>query len=64
MNPAPPIAVPTLVIHGAEDRATLPESSEGKQGLFLGAISGSRTLSSARSPQRGRSQDSRLHRRP
>ena len=36
MNPAPRIAVPTLVIHGAEDRATLPESSEGKQGLFSG----------------------------
>jgi pimeloyl-ACP methyl ester carboxylesterase len=36
MNSAPPIAVPTLVIHCAEDRATLPESSEGKQGLFSG----------------------------
>jgi pimeloyl-ACP methyl ester carboxylesterase len=36
MNPAPPIAVPTLVIHGADDRATLPESSEGKQGLSSG----------------------------
>jgi pimeloyl-ACP methyl ester carboxylesterase len=36
MNPAPRIAVPTLVIHGADDHATLPESSEGKQDLFSG----------------------------
>lgn len=53
MNPAPPIAVPTLVIHGAEDRATLPESSEGKQGLFPGRYQRiSDTFLSAKPPKR------------
>ena len=53
MNSAPPIAVPTLVIHGAEDRATLPESSEGKQGLFPGRYQRiSDTFLSAKPPKR------------
>jgi pimeloyl-ACP methyl ester carboxylesterase len=36
MTPAPVISVPTLVLHGAEDRASLPASSEGKEALFSG----------------------------
>jgi pimeloyl-ACP methyl ester carboxylesterase len=36
MNPAPVISVPTLVLHGAEDGASLPASSEGKEALFSG----------------------------
>ena len=36
MNPAPVISVPTLVLHGAEDRASLPASSDGKEELFSG----------------------------
>jgi pimeloyl-ACP methyl ester carboxylesterase len=36
LNPAPPIAVPTLVIHGGGDACNDPATSEGKEAFFSG----------------------------
>lgn len=32
----PPIKAPTILLHGADDGATLPETSAGKERFFLG----------------------------
>ncbi|WP_258868252.1 alpha/beta hydrolase [Alkalilimnicola ehrlichii] len=39
LNPAPRLAVPTLVLHGAADACNHPDSSAGKEG-FLPALTG------------------------
>jgi len=36
LQPAPQLAVPTLVLHGAADGVNEPQSSEGRQGYFTG----------------------------
>lgn len=36
LTPAPVLALPTLMLHGASDSCTLPESSAGKEAFFTG----------------------------
>lgn len=36
LSPAPPLSVPTLVMHGAEDRCNDPATSAGKERFFSG----------------------------
>ena len=36
LRPAPQLAVPTLVLHGAADGVNEPQSSQGRQGYFTG----------------------------
>ena len=36
LNPAPVLAVPTLMLHGAADGVSLPETSAGKEAFFSG----------------------------
>ena len=36
LHPAPPISVPTLLLHGEQDYCNVPETSAGKDGFFKG----------------------------
>jgi pimeloyl-ACP methyl ester carboxylesterase len=36
LNPAPVLSVPTLMLHGASDTCTIPDSSAGKEAFFKG----------------------------